>query len=60
MGEVNKRQSNEYKKLPVRPSFIGGGGWNRTSYQVVMLLTIAFATSFDFVSWTIPSSSVNQ
>ncbi len=36
----------------------GGGGWNRTIYQVVMLLTIAFATSFDFVSWTIPSSAV--
>jgi hypothetical protein len=25
-----------------------------------MLLTIAFATSFDFVSWTIPSSAVTD
>ncbi|MGB4420349.1 MAG: recombinase family protein [Candidatus Saccharimonadales bacterium] len=34
----------------------GGGGWNRTNYQGVMLITIACATSFDFVIWTISSS----
>ena len=34
----------------------GGSCWNRTSDQAVMHLTIAFATPFEFVSWTIPSS----
>jgi len=35
---------------------LGGTSWDRTNDQAVMLLAIAFATPFEFVSWTIPSS----
>ena len=47
--------------LPISPSGqCGGPNWTRTSNLSIMLTTIVFTTSFLFVVWTMPSSSLSH